>query len=74
MTPQPAAEPYVPQPGVIEQNEMFLYALKCAPNVAFSRFKQFGQVRYCWMQVYTGPQLTRHITLAGCPWMVCRIQ
>lgn len=42
--PQPAAEPYVPPPGVIEQNEMFEFALKCAPNVVFARYKQFGQV------------------------------
>lgn len=36
---------YVPQPGVIEQNEAFDYALKSAPNVLYARFKQFGQVR-----------------------------
>ena len=36
---------YVPQPGVIAQNEMFDFALKSAPNVLYSRFKQFGQVR-----------------------------
>lgn len=35
----------MPQPGVIEQNEMFDYALKSAPNVLFSRYKQYGQVR-----------------------------
>ena len=35
---------YVPQPGVIEQNEAFDYALKSAPNVLYARFKQFGQV------------------------------
>lgn len=37
---------YVPQPGVIEQNEAFDYALKSAPNVLYARFKQFGQVRF----------------------------
>ena len=48
MKPAPApatSEPYVPQPGVIEQNEMFDYALKHAPNVLYSRYKQYGQVR-----------------------------
>lgn len=35
---------YVPQPGVIAQNETFDYALKSAPNVLYARFKQFGQV------------------------------
>ena len=38
-------ENYVPQPGVIQQNEMFDFALKSAPNVLYARFKQFGQVR-----------------------------
>ncbi|KAI0756762.1 hypothetical protein C8Q80DRAFT_1091282 [Daedaleopsis nitida] len=46
--PQPAQQPttdnYVPQPGVIEQNEMFDFALKSAPNVLYARFKQFGQL------------------------------
>ena len=39
-----AAEPFVPQPGVIEQNEMFGFALKSAPSVLYSKYKQFGQV------------------------------
>lgn len=29
---------------MIEQNEIFDYALKSAPNVLFGRFKQYGQV------------------------------
>lgn len=44
MAPSPAAEPFVPQPGVIEQNEMFEFALKSAPNVLYSKYKQFGQL------------------------------
>ncbi|TFY72417.1 hypothetical protein EVG20_g593 [Dentipellis fragilis] len=40
----PMGEPYVPQAGVIEQNEMFEYALTAAPNVLFGRFKQYGQL------------------------------
>jgi len=43
-TGTPAAEPFVPQPGVIEQNEMFDFALKSAPNVLYSKYKQFGQL------------------------------
>ncbi|GJE99656.1 hypothetical protein PsYK624_159270 [Phanerochaete sordida] len=42
--PPPATEPYVPQPGVIEQNDMFDYALKSAPNVLYQRYKQYGQL------------------------------
>jgi len=42
--PPPPTDNYVPQPGVIEQNEMFDYALKSAPNVLYSRFKQYGQL------------------------------
>lgn len=42
--PPPASEPYVPQPGVIEQNDMFDFALKSAPNVLYSRYKQYGQL------------------------------
>ncbi|TCD67110.1 hypothetical protein EIP91_000573 [Steccherinum ochraceum] len=41
---QSSTEPYVPQPGVIEQNDMFDYALKSAPNVLYGRFKQYGQL------------------------------
>lgn len=39
-----AAEPFVPQPGVIDQNEMFDFALKSAPSVLYSKYKQFGQL------------------------------
>jgi hypothetical protein len=42
--PQSTAPPYVPLPGVIEQNEMFDFALKAAPNILFARYKQYGQV------------------------------
>ncbi|KDQ63350.1 hypothetical protein JAAARDRAFT_119608 [Jaapia argillacea MUCL 33604] len=42
--PPPASEPYVPLPGVIEQNEMFTFALKAAPNVLYARYKQYGQL------------------------------
>lgn len=43
--PPSTAETYVPLPGVIEQNEMFSYALSSSPHVLFARFKQYGQVR-----------------------------
>ncbi|OBZ79447.1 hypothetical protein A0H81_00796 [Grifola frondosa] len=42
--PPPVMDNYVPLPGVIEQNEMFDFALKSAPNVLFARFKQYGQL------------------------------
>ncbi|KAI0720030.1 hypothetical protein C8T65DRAFT_736201 [Cerioporus squamosus] len=42
--PQATTDNYVPQPGVIEQNEAFDFALKSAPNVLYARFKQFGQL------------------------------
>ncbi|KAF7965522.1 hypothetical protein HWV62_43066 [Athelia sp. TMB] len=42
-TVQPA-EAYVPLPSVIEQNELFEFALKAAPNVLYSRYKQYGQL------------------------------
>ncbi|EED79365.1 predicted protein [Postia placenta Mad-698-R] len=42
--PPPVTEQYVPQPGVIEQNEMFDFALKSAPNVLYARYKQYGQL------------------------------
>lgn len=44
MAPSPAVEPFVPQAGVIEQNEVFDFALKSAPNVLYSKYKQFGQL------------------------------
>jgi len=44
MTSPPVAEPFVPQAGVIEQNELFNFALKSAPNVLYSKYKQFGQL------------------------------
>lgn len=42
--PPSSTENYVPQPGVIEQNEMFDFALKSAPNVLYARYKQYGQL------------------------------
>lgn len=42
--PQTARTPYVPLPGVIEQNESFEFALSAAPNVLYQRYKQYGQV------------------------------
>ncbi|KAL6310112.1 hypothetical protein BKA93DRAFT_184656 [Sparassis latifolia] len=43
--PAPSAtENYVPQPGVVEQNNMFTYALSSAPNVLYARYKQYGQL------------------------------
>jgi len=38
------AETFVPQAGVIEQNEMFTFALSSAPNVLYARYKQYGQL------------------------------
>jgi hypothetical protein len=37
-------DPYIPLPDVIEQNELFDFALKAAPNVLYSRYKQYGQL------------------------------
>jgi len=45
--PAPATQPvdpYIPLPDVIEQNELFDFALKAAPNVLYSRYKQYGQL------------------------------
>ncbi|KAJ7631212.1 hypothetical protein FB45DRAFT_559696 [Roridomyces roridus] len=41
---QPVPNTYVPHPGVIEQNEAFEFALSAAPNVLYSRYKQYGQL------------------------------
>jgi len=47
---QPSAPPTqgpnfdAPLPDVIAQNEAFIYALQCAPNVLYERFKQYGQL------------------------------
>ncbi|KAI0066463.1 hypothetical protein BV25DRAFT_1796311 [Artomyces pyxidatus] len=46
-TPEPEMthrEPYIPSPGVIEQNDTLEYALRVAPNVLYGRFKQYGQL------------------------------
>jgi hypothetical protein len=45
--PEPQPAPFVPQPGVIEQNESFEYALSAAPNVLYGRYKQYGQASFC---------------------------
>jgi len=45
--PAPATQPvdqYIPLPDVIEQNDLFDFALKAAPNVLYSRYKQYGQL------------------------------
>lgn len=42
---QEPAETYVPLPSTIEQNELFEFALQSAPNVLYSRYKQYGQVK-----------------------------
>ncbi|KAF7303185.1 hypothetical protein MKEN_01282200 [Mycena kentingensis (nom. inval.)] len=39
-----ASAPYVPLPGVIEQNEAFEFAMAAAPNVLYARYKQYGQL------------------------------
>jgi len=35
---------YEPLPGVVEQNNAFIFALQCAPSVVYEKFKQFGQL------------------------------
>jgi len=35
---------YIPEPLVIERNDMFVYALKAAPAVLYERYKQYGQL------------------------------
>jgi len=42
--PTEPVDPYIPLPDVIEQNELFDFALKAAPNVLYSRYKQYGQL------------------------------
>jgi hypothetical protein len=42
--PATPARHYEPPPQVIMQNESFEYALRVAPNVLYSRFKQYGQL------------------------------
>ncbi|KAH8119915.1 hypothetical protein DFH11DRAFT_17035 [Phellopilus nigrolimitatus] len=43
-SPASVSDPYVPAASVVEENERFIYALKHAPNVLYSRFKQYGQL------------------------------
>ncbi|KAL5533969.1 hypothetical protein ACEPAG_429 [Sanghuangporus baumii] len=43
-TPSVAAEPYTPAPNVVEENERFIYAFNVAPNVLYTRYKQYGQL------------------------------
>ncbi|KZT05831.1 uncharacterized protein LAESUDRAFT_737171 [Laetiporus sulphureus 93-53] len=43
--PTPSVAPTrIPDPSVIEQNQMFDFALKSAPNVLYTRYKQYGQL------------------------------
>jgi len=35
---------YIPEPLVIERNDVFCYALKAAPAVLYERYKQYGQL------------------------------
>ncbi|KAJ2912146.1 hypothetical protein MD484_g8268, partial [Candolleomyces efflorescens] len=42
--PTPPAAPYVPSTPVIEQNEAFLFALESAPNILYTKYKQYGQL------------------------------
>ncbi|KAF8642002.1 hypothetical protein AX16_000417 [Volvariella volvacea WC 439] len=42
--PQSAPAPYVPLPGVIDQNDAFEYALQAAPSVLYGQYKQYGQL------------------------------
>jgi hypothetical protein len=39
---------YVPDPEVVQQNEAYGFALHCAPNVLYARYKQYGQVRHVY--------------------------
>lgn len=51
--PTQHVDPYIPLPGVIEQNELFDFALKAAPNVLYSRYKQYGQVHLPYVRSVT---------------------
>jgi hypothetical protein len=45
--PQHLSQPmstYVPDPEVVQQNEAYGFALHCAPNVLYARYKQYGQL------------------------------
>jgi len=67
------AEPFVPQQGVIEQNEMFNFALKSAPSVLYSKYKQFGQVCLALPTInVTAPDF--EFLVAWGVGLVCRIQ
>lgn len=52
--PATPARHYEPPPQVIMQNESFEYALRVAPNVLYSRFKQYGQVSSCYLEITSG--------------------
>lgn len=46
-TPPPAPSPkptYIPEPSVVDRNNLFVYALKSAPGVLMEQYKHFGQV------------------------------
>jgi len=42
--PPPQAETYIPNPNVIERNEICDFSLQAAPNVLYGRYKQYGQL------------------------------
>ncbi|KIJ46350.1 hypothetical protein M422DRAFT_92719, partial [Sphaerobolus stellatus SS14] len=42
--PDTISPPYIPMPGIVEQNQAFIYALQAAPNVLYSHYKKFGQL------------------------------
>jgi len=42
--PATSGPQYNPLPDVVEQNNAFIFALQCAPVMAYERFKQFGQL------------------------------
>jgi len=49
---------YIPEPLVIERNDVFVYALKAAPAVLYERYKQYGQV---------GEMQSSKVLLMSCP-------
>lgn len=62
-------------PGVVEQNESFIYALRAAPNVLYANYKQYGQVRDPFPSVSRLLEvLTSSLFKARRARLVCRIQ
>jgi len=62
--PQPVEDPYVPQQDVVEQNEIFQFALSAAPNVLYARYKQYGQVSLCSYSNPLGPSHLYHSSVS----------